>query len=33
MAVVQDKIKIQLDDDGNVTSNKSKAETTLKGHD
>jgi hypothetical protein len=22
-----------LDDDGNVTANKSKAETTLKGHD
>ena len=33
MAVVQDKIKVQLDDDGNVTANKSKAETTLKGHD
>lgn len=33
MAVVQDKIKVQLDDDGNVTSNKSKAETTLKSHD
>ena len=33
MAVIQDKVKVQLDEDGNVVSNKSKIETTVKSHD
>ena len=33
MAVIQDKVKVQLDEEGNVTSNKTKAQTTIDSHD